>query len=253
MLRKDVLRPVTPKGETVDDAEIARFDALAADWWDPDGRLKAAHRFNAARVPLLLEKLQILLNRGAAAPFEGLTILDAGCGVGFVSEPLAVAGANVMGIDASGQSIAIAKRHAAQSGLAIDYRLALPEALLEEAQQFDIVISLEVVEHVANLAAFLKTLAALTRPGGLLAIGTLNRTAKSLILAKAGAEYVMRWLPVGTHDWRKFVTPAELDTMLKPRGLSPVLSAGLSFNPVTWSWQESRDESVNYLRIFQRA
>ncbi len=252
MLRKDIIRPATGK-TTADGSEIARFDALAASWWDPDGRLKAAHRFNAARVPMLVGRLARLFGRSGTTPLTGLRLLDAGCGVGFVSEPLARAGASVTAIDASGQSIAIAQRHAAASGLAIDYRVALPESLVGREAPFDAVISLEVVEHVADLPAFLKALAELTRPDGVLAIGTLNRTAKSLLLAKAGAEYVLRWLPVGTHDWRKFVRPDELDALLRPHGLAAADEVGLAFDPLAWRWRESRDTSVNYLRIYRRA
>ncbi len=252
MLRKDIIRPAKGSG-TADAEEIARFDALAASWWDPGGRLKAAHRFNAARVPLLIGKLAQLFGRRGERPLAGLRVLDAGCGVGFVAEPLAKAGAAVTAIDASGQSIAIAKRHAAASELAIDYRLGLPEDLIGNEPPFDAVVSLEVVEHVGDLPAFLNALAQLTRTGGVLAIGTLNRTAKSLLLAKAGAEYVLRWLPIGTHDWRKFVRPAELDAPLRPRGLEPVLTTGLAFDPLAWRWREGSDISVNYLRIFRRA
>lgn len=251
MLRKDQLKTSRP---TADPAEIDRFNRLADEWWKPDGAFKVVHAFNAARVGWLSRRLPELFGRDAATetPLTGLTLLDAGCGAGLVSEPMARLGATVTGIDASERSVMTASRHAGQTGLAVTYRHALPEDLDPSADLFDIVLSLEVVEHVADLGAFLTAIGRLVAPGGILVVGTLNRTPVSYVKAIVGAEYVLRWLPRGTHDWAKFVTPAELTGHLAPLGLETVECRGVALHPLTWRWSLSSDTSVNYLQLHRR-
>lgn len=252
MLRKDILKAASPT--TADPAETARFDALAAEWWKPDGAFKTVHAFNRTRVAYLAARLPDLLGRDAliSRPLGGLTLLDVGCGAGLVAEPMAGLGAAVTGIDASARNVAVAGTHAAGSGLAITYRQGLPEHLVAEGRTFDIVLSLEVVEHVADVPRFLAACAGLVAPGGVLVIGTLNRTVKSFALAIVGAEYVLRWLPRGTHDWRKFVTPAELEDGLGRAGLTPVERIGVVFDPLGWRWRLAPADTVNYLASFRR-
>jgi 2-polyprenyl-6-hydroxyphenyl methylase/3-demethylubiquinone-9 3-methyltransferase len=252
MLRKDILKS-RPSAGSADPEEIRRFDALAEEWWKPDGAFRMVHAFNAARVDYLSRHLPNLFGRdpNTARPLEGMTLLDLGCGAGLVSEPMARLGAHLTGIDATERNVAIASRHAAAEGLEIAYRHALPEALVAEGQRFDIVLTLEVVEHVADLAGFLASTAALVRPGGVVVVGTLNRTLKSYALAIAGAEYVLGWLPRGTHDWKKFVTPAELATAFRRGGLTAGDIAGVVFDPLRWRWRMSTDPSVNYLATFR--
>jgi 2-polyprenyl-6-hydroxyphenyl methylase / 3-demethylubiquinone-9 3-methyltransferase len=252
MLRKDQLKSFA--GATADPAEVARFERLADEWWKPDGAFKVVHNFNAARVAQLAAMLPQYFGRpgGSAGSLKGLTLVDVGCGAGLVAEPMARLGADVLGIDAAGRNIAIAERHAAAAAVALTYRQALPEALVAERRTFDIVLSLEVVEHVADVSVFLKACAALVAPGGILVIGTLNRTARSYALAIVGAEYVLGWLPKGTHDWNRFVTPDELRAGLMPHGLEPLRTDGVVLNPLTQSWRISRDSAVNYMSSFAR-
>jgi 2-polyprenyl-6-hydroxyphenyl methylase/3-demethylubiquinone-9 3-methyltransferase len=254
MLRKDVLPPTHHPGLTADPVEIARFDSLAEEWWKPDGKFKVVHGFNAARVDLIIEALRPLGDRHATnnRALSGLNVADVGCGVGIISESLAKAGAAVTGIDASAQSIGIARRHAELAGLAIDYRCALPEQLLAERAQFDAVISLEVVEHVADLDLFLDTTAKLVGPGGRLVIGTINRTAMSWASAILAAERILGWLPRGTHDWMRFVRPDETATRLARLGFSQASLHGIAFNPLIWRWRTSRSVAVNYLQVLDR-
>jgi 2-polyprenyl-6-hydroxyphenyl methylase / 3-demethylubiquinone-9 3-methyltransferase len=229
--------------------EIARFDAIAEDWWDPEGDFRPLHRLNPVRVGYVRDALCRHFNRDpeGALPLQGLTLIDIGCGGGLVAEPLARLGARVTGIDASEEAIRIARAHAEREGLEISYRCAPPEALLAEEQRFDAVVALEVIEHVADLDQFFAATAALLRPGGAVALSTLNRTVKSLALAKIGAEYVMRWLPVGTHDWRKFVKPSEMAAALRRNGLGLVDLAGVTYDPLRGTWSLSTDLDVNYM------
>jgi 2-polyprenyl-6-hydroxyphenyl methylase / 3-demethylubiquinone-9 3-methyltransferase len=254
MLRKDIRKnfPVSPA--TADPAEIARFNALAEEWWKPDGTFKTVHAFNRVRVAHLSGRLPVLLRRDPSAirPLAGLNIIDVGCGAGLVTEPMSHLGAAVLGIDAAERNIMVAARHACSTGASVQYRHALPEEIAEEGRTFDAVFSLEVVEHVANLKAFLEALARLVAPGGILVIGTLNRTVRAFAKAIIGAEYVLGWLPRGTHDWRKFVTPEELDLGLGPSGLTPVERTGVSLNPFSMRWAISKDDSATYLQFYRK-
>lgn len=251
MLRKDELKAAKP---TADAAEVARFNALADEWWKPDGAFKVVHQFNGVRVAYLSEQLPALFGRAAAdtAPLDGLRMLDAGCGAGLVAEPMARLGATVVGIDASERNVRVARYHAEQAGVAVTYRHALPEDLNEEDERFDIVLSLEVVEHVADVGTFLRAVGQLVKPDGVLVIGTLNRTPQSFVKAIIGAEYVLGWLPKGTHDWRKFVRPEEVRGHVAPLGFAPIALKGVALNPLTFRWSVGEDTSVNYLKVLRR-
>lgn len=255
MLRKDIRKASSAAGGTADPAEIARFEALAEEWWKPDGAFKVIHAFNRVRVTDLSQRLPILLHRDPATvrPLAGIKILDVGCGAGLVTEPMSCLGAAVLGIDAAERNVRVADRHARARGASNQYRHALPEDFADRADVFQVVLCLEVVEHVADLPAFLSILARLVAPDGFLVIGTLNRTLRSFVKAIVGAEYVLRWLPRGTHDWRKFVTPAELDRMLKNRGLTTVERCGVTFNPLSGWSTVSDDDSANYMQFHRKA
>lgn len=235
---------------TVDPSEIAKFEAMAAEWWDPSGKFKPLHMLNPCRLDYITTQIAGEFDRDltAQAPFEGLRILDIGCGGGLLAEPMARLGADVVGADAAERNIPVAQVHATQSGLQIDYRHTTAEALADAGEQFDVVLNMEVVEHVSDPLAYLTACRALLKPGGLHICSTINRNAKSYMMAIVGAEVVMRWLPKGTHDWSKFITPDELYDLLSQSGLTPVDRKGFVFNPVTWSWSLSaRDLSVNYV------
>lgn len=235
---------------TVDTAEVAKFEAMAAEWWDPTGKFKPLHMMNPCRLDYITTQIAAEFGRDLTGdrPFEGLRLLDIGCGGGLLSEPMARLGASVVGADAAERNIPVAQVHAAQSGLEIDYRHTTAEALAEAGEAFDVVLNMEVVEHVADPLAYLGACAALLKPGGLHICSTINRNAKSFGMAILGAEWVMRWLPKGTHDWRKFITPDELFDLLTRAGLDPVDRKGFVFNPVSWRWSVSdRDLSVNYV------
>ena len=234
---------------TVDPAEIARFAALAESWWDPMGKFKPLHRLNPVRLAFLRERLIAHFHRDRTAlrPFEGLRLLDIGCGGGLVAEPMARLGFDVTGIDAGDETIATARIHAAQSGLAIAYRAVPAETLAAAGERFDVVLALEIIEHVPDLTTFIGAAASLVRPGGAFVAATLNRTAKSYLLAIIGAEYVLGWLPRGTHDWRKFVRPSELATALRRHRLRIEEIAGVAYNPFGDSWALSPDIDVNYM------
>jgi 2-polyprenyl-6-hydroxyphenyl methylase / 3-demethylubiquinone-9 3-methyltransferase len=227
---------------THDAAEIARFGALAERWWDPSGPHRPLHRMNALRVGWIAERVR--RHFGAMA---GLALLDIGCGAGLASEALAREGFSVLGIDPSAPLIEAAAAHAAGGGLTLSYRVALPEALAAEGAQFRVVTALEVIEHVPDAAAFLRVLAGLLAPGGLLFVSTISRTLEALAVAKIGAEYVIRLLPPGTHDWRRFVRPDEMDRLLARAGLRLADLAGMAFDPLRRTWRESRDLSINYI------
>lgn len=235
---------------TVDPAEIAKFEAMAAEWWDPDGKFKPLHMLNPCRLDYITAQIAAQFGRDLSAetPFKGLRILDIGCGGGLLSEPMARLGADVVGADAAEGNLPVARIHAEQSGLVIDYRHTTAEDMAAAGEQFDAVLNMEVVEHVADPLCFLTASRQLLKPGGLLICSTINRNPKSFAVAIVGAEVIMRWLPRGTHEWSKFITPDELFTLLEEAGVTPVDRKGFVFNPLTWSWSvSSRDLSVNYV------
>ncbi|MBE3637886.1 bifunctional 2-polyprenyl-6-hydroxyphenol methylase/3-demethylubiquinol 3-O-methyltransferase UbiG [Mangrovicoccus algicola] len=234
---------------SVDPQEIAKFEAMAAEWWDPHGKFKPLHMMNPCRLGYVTRQIAAEFGRDLNRPraLEGLRILDIGCGGGLLCEPLARLGATVTGADAAERNIPVAKLHAEQSGLEIDYRHTTAEAIAASGEKFDVVLAMEVVEHVADPQAFLSVCAQLLESGGLTVVSTLNRNPKSYLMAIIGAEHVMRWLPKGTHDWAKFITPDELSGFLETAGMVPVDRRGFVFNPLGWSWSLSeRDLSVNY-------
>ena len=235
---------------TVDPAEIAKFEAMAAEWWDVNGKFKPLHMLNPCRLDYITSQIAAEFGRDLAqdAPFEGLRILDIGCGGGLLFEPMARLGATIVGADAAVRNIPVAKVHAEQSGLDIDYRFTTAEAMAEAGEQFDVVLNMEVVEHVADPLAYLTACQQLLKPGGLQICSTLNRNPKSYLMAIIGAEHIMRWLPKGTHEWSKFITPDELFELLTTSGMTPVDRKGFVFNPISWSWSISeKDLSVNYV------
>jgi 2-polyprenyl-6-hydroxyphenyl methylase/3-demethylubiquinone-9 3-methyltransferase len=238
---------------SVDPAEVARFGALADQWWDPNGRFRPLHRFNPVRLAYIRERLIRHFARDAASltPFSGLSLLDIGCGGGLVAEPMARLGAAVVGIDASAENIEVARVHATRAGLAIDYRHATAEALVAAGARFDAILNLEVVEHVPALEPFIAACGALLAPGGAMIVATLNRTPKAWALAIVGAAYVLGWLPRGTHRWSRFVRPAELAAALRHGGLELGEMTGVSYDPLAREWSLSRDLAVNYM-VFAR-
>lgn len=235
---------------TIDEAEVAKFEAMAAEWWDPEGKFKPLHMLNPTRLDYIVEQIhaQFGTDRSARQPFKGLRILDIGCGGGLLSEPMARLGAEVVGADAAAGNLPVARIHAEQSGLEIDYRHTMAEALVDEGEVFDIVLNMEVIEHVSDPQVFLDACFELLKPGGLLLCSTINRNPKAYMMAIFGAERVMRWLPVGTHEYAKFITPDELVELITNAGLNTLDRSGFVFNPLGWSWSiSSRDLSVNYV------
>ncbi len=242
---------ITEEARTgVDPAEIAKFEAMAEEWWDPEGKFKPLHMLNPCRLAYAVEQIAAQHGRDGSSmkPFEGSQILDIGCGGGLMSEPMARLGASVTGADAAARNIAVAQIHARKMGLEIGYEVTTAEALAEAGELFDAVLNLEVVEHVPDPQAYLDACSALIKPGGIMITSTINRNPKSYAMAIIGAEHVMRWLPRGTHDWSKFITPRELEDMLVRTGLDFVDAKGFVFNPLAWRWRISeRDLSVNYV------
>jgi len=235
---------------SVDAGEVDKFSAIAAEWWDPRGKFAPLHRFNPARLVFIRQRALARFGRDPKArrPFEGLTLLDIGCGGGLLSEPMARLGFAVTGVDASEENVGVARQHAGEFGLSIDYRAATAEALLADAAgPFDLVLNMEVIEHVADPGAYLRDTARLVAPGGLMILATLNRTLKALALAKLGAEYVLRWVPAGTHDWRRFLTPDEVRGFLVGEPYEVEGPFGLTFDPLSGRWSQSADADVNYL------
>ncbi|MCA0270521.1 MAG: bifunctional 2-polyprenyl-6-hydroxyphenol methylase/3-demethylubiquinol 3-O-methyltransferase UbiG [Proteobacteria bacterium] len=235
---------------SIDPAEVAKFEAMAAEWWDPNGKFRPLHMMNPVRLDYITRQVAAEFGRDLTRPkaFAGLRILDIGCGGGLLSEPMARLGATVVGADAAERNIPVARLHAEAQGLGIDYRHTTAEALVAAGEVFDVVLAMEIVEHVADPPAFVATCRDLLKPGGLIIASTLNRNGKSFMAAIVGAEWVMRWLPKGTHDWAKFITPDELSGMMVRGGLEPVDRKGFVFNPISWQWSISdRDLSVNYV------
>ena len=235
---------------SIDAAEVAKFEAMAAEWWNPEGKFKPLHMLNPCRLDYITRQIAAEFGRDLTkpAPFAGLRILDIGCGGGLLSEPMARLGADVVGADAAARNIPVARLHAEQMGLTIDYRNTTAEALADAGETFDAVLNMEVVEHVADPQAFLSTCRALLKPGGIMVCSTLNRNPKSFVMAIVGAEWIMRWLPRGTHEWARFITPDELYGMLRSASLDPVDRKGFVFNPLTWTWSiHDRDLSCNYV------
>jgi 2-polyprenyl-6-hydroxyphenyl methylase/3-demethylubiquinone-9 3-methyltransferase len=239
---------------TIDRDEVARFAALADDWWNPRGKMAPLHKFNPVRLGFIRDQACAQFGRDPKMLdcLKDLRILDVGCGGGIVSEPLTNLGAKVTGIDPAGENVEAAKLHAEKNGLAIDYRTTTVEALADTGEKFDIVIASEVVEHVADLDLFVQRAAEMVRPGGLMIVTTINRTLKSFALAIVGAEYILRWLPVGTHRWEKLVTPDELETAIKAGGLEVVEESGIMYDVLHDQWKRSTDMDVNYMLAAER-
>ncbi|MET0428318.1 MAG: bifunctional 2-polyprenyl-6-hydroxyphenol methylase/3-demethylubiquinol 3-O-methyltransferase UbiG [Microvirga sp.] len=239
---------------TVDPQEVARFERMAGTWWDPHGPMRVLHRFNPIRLGVIRDEACRRFGRDprAARSLDGLAILDVGCGGGVLCEPLARLGARVTGLDPAAANIAVARLHAEQGGVPVDYRTETVESVASRGERFDIVLAMEVVEHVADVRAFVAACAGAVNPGGVLVMATLNRTLRSFALAIVGAEYVLGWLPRGTHDWDRFVTPEELSEAVRLAGLGVFDLQGVSFHPLRDAWSLSRDVSVNYMLMAGR-
>lgn len=240
---------------SIDPTEVETFSRIAAEWWNPRGKFAPLHRFNPVRLAFIREQALYRFNRDTTArrPFEGLRLLDIGCGGGLLSEPMTRLGFSVTGVDASEKNIATASAHASEQGLEIDYRASTAEALLAAGEPpFDVILNMEVIEHVADPGGYLRDCALLLKPGGLMIVATLNRTLKALALAKIGAEYVLRWLPIGAHDWNKFLKPGEIRDFLVGAPVVVDGPFGVVFNPLTGRWAESTDTDVNYMMTVVR-
>jgi len=239
-----------PTAGTVDPAEVERFSRIADEWWDPNGKFAPLHRLNPVRIGYVRDRVAAHWGRDAlnGEPLQGLSLLDIGCGGGLLSEPMCRLGATVTGVDASDRNIATASLHAERQDLTIDYRQGTAEALAESGAQFDVVLALEIVEHVADVDLFLRSCGRMVKPGGLLFLSTLNRTAKAWALAIAGAEYVLGWLPRGTHDWKKFLKPSEVARGLRAGGIEPQEIVGVVYAPLSRKWSLNRNDlDVNYM------
>jgi 2-polyprenyl-6-hydroxyphenyl methylase/3-demethylubiquinone-9 3-methyltransferase len=243
------------RAASIDSAEVERFSRLAADWWDARGPMAALHKFNPIRLGYIRDKAAARFGRDAKKLdcLKGLRMLDIGCGGGILSEPLARLGAQIVGADPASENIAAAQAHAQESGVAVDYRATTAEALAEAGERFDVVLAMEVVEHVTDVKEFVAVCASMVKPGGLMIAATLNRTLKSFALAIVGAEYVLRWLPRGTHQWDKFVTPNELELAFEQGGLQVTGERGVIYNPFSDRWQLSSDMDVNYMLVGERS
>lgn len=243
------------RAPSIDPAEIERFERLACTWWDQEGPMRALHAMNPARLTWIRREALSHFDRDPRErrALAGHTVLDIGCGGGLLCEPLTRLGGNVTGVDPAGENIVVAKNHAEGAGLSIDYRAATVEDIVGKGESFDIVLAMEVVEHVADVPAFIGACERVLKPGGLLLMSTLNRTLRSFALAIVGAEYVLRWLPRGTHDWEKFLTPEELAREMRGAGLEAREAEGLLFDPLRWEWRLSSDTAVNYVLSARKA
>lgn len=240
----------TPHRTTVDPAEIERFSRIAAEWWDPAGKFRPLHKFNPVRLAWLRDVICQAHGRDphGPRPLDGIRILDVGCGGGLLSEPLARLGATVTGIDAAEKNVKTAAAHATETGVTVDYRATTAEDLASAGEQFDVVLAMEIVEHVADVDLFVRTVAGLARPGGLVFMATLNRTAKSFLFGIVAAEYVLRWLPRGTHDWKRFLKPSELTGTLRRSGVEVREVTGVAYNPISDRFSlAAKDLDVNYM------
>jgi len=235
-------------------SEIARFAGMAEEWWDPDGKFSTLHRLNPLRLSYIRDCVCHYMSRdkNAERPFDGLRVLDVGCGGGLLSEPVADWGADVVGIDASAKMVEVARMHASLVGAPVIYRHALAEDLCEAGERFDVILNTEVVEHVAQVDRFLASCCRMVKPGGLMVVATLNRTIRSLLFAKIAGEYVLKLLPRGTHDWRRFVKPAELSAMLARHGVPVNETVGVDLNPITSQFRITAGVAVNYMAVAQR-
>lgn len=242
---------MTDLAASVDKEDIARFSAIAAEWWDPHGKFRPLHKFNPTRLAFIRETVtrHFSLKTTQTSPFSGLELLDIGCGGGLLCEPMARLGARVLGADAGEANIKTASVHAAEQNLDIEYKTTTAEALAAEGAQFDIVLNMEVVEHVADVPGFMAACATMVKPGGLMICATLNRSLKAFALAIVGAEYVLGWVPRGTHNWQQFITPAELFKELEKPGLRVTEETGVTYNPLSDRWALSRDMGVNYMMV----
>ncbi len=239
---------------TIDADEVERFSAMAAEWWDPKGKFRPLHKFNPVRLAYVRDQVAARFGRDphSSRPFEGLRFLDIGCGGGLLCEPMARLGAEVVGADASETNIEVAKLHAAETGVKIDYRATTAEALADQGETFDVILNMEVVEHVADVDLYIDKCAQMVRPGGIMFVATINRTLKALGLAIIGAEYVLRWLPRGTHQYEKLVRPDELQAALTKSGLQVIDTTGVVYSPLADRWQRSKDMDVNYMMLAER-
>jgi 2-polyprenyl-6-hydroxyphenyl methylase/3-demethylubiquinone-9 3-methyltransferase len=246
--------PAAAATSTVDDAEIAKFERLATDWWNPHGKFRPLHKLNPLRIGYIKDRICRHFGRDvkSANALKGLALLDIGCGGGLLCEPMARLGAEITGVDPSPVNIEVASLHARQSGLEIDYRATTAEDIAAAGESFDVVLNMEVVEHVADVGVFIAACSTMVRPGGLMVVATINRTVKALGLAIIGAEYILRWLPRGTHLYDKLVRPGELDSALTAGGLRLIDETGVVYNPLTGRWSLSPDMDVNYMVVAER-
>jgi 2-polyprenyl-6-hydroxyphenyl methylase/3-demethylubiquinone-9 3-methyltransferase len=246
---------MTDARSTIDEAEVAQFSRLSGQWWDPHGPMAMLHKFNPVRLGYIRDRAAAHFGGDAKRldSLAGLRMLDIGCGGGILSEPLARLGAGVVGADPAERNIAVARDHAAQAGLSVDYRCTTAEALAEAGEAFDVVLAMEVVEHVADVGLFVDICASMVKPDGLMVVATLNRTMKSFALAIVGAEYILRWLPRGNHRWDKFVTPNELEIAIEQSGLQITDETGVMYNLLADRWQLSTDMDVNYMVVAEKA
>ena len=242
---------MSKQATTIDDAEVARFSAIAAEWWSPTGKFRPLHKFNPVRLAYIKEQVcqHFNIDPSKPKPFKGLRILDIGCGGGLLCEPMARLGAEIVGADASEVNIEVAKIHAQQTGVTVDYRATTSEALAADGEQFDIILNMEVVEHVADVDLFMASCCEMVKPGGLMFMATIDRTAKARMLAIFMAEKVLRWLPVGTHEFEKLVKPEELEEAFAKGGMSLLDESGVTYNPVLDRWSKSKDMDVNYMML----